>query len=976
MHRSGTSLVARIVNLLGVSLGDPAGMLAPQYDNPRGFWEQRAVMDLNDELLAALGGSVWSPPDLPAGWETRPDLAPLEDEARALIAREFTGAPRWGIKDPRLSLTLPFWLRVAPDPACVVCVRAPMDVVRSLLRREPHLHTLDSAAQAWTRYTAAALANTAGARRLLVFQQDVLADPHGETDRLAAFLGVDPAAIGDELRARVAEFLDPQLVHHASPDAEHAGSDALPLAARHLYLALRAARLAEERAPGLPEALAGTTTRILAELAELDGRLAHAHTTIAHADAKLADAERAAADAQRAAHQWRVRAQSAAAAAPPEPALGGVAGALSRRVRRRGSAAAPSPEPRVTGRIERPALGAPVPRDGFEVSGSATLEPGPAARGDVLLDGTAVAPLSLGDDARFAGEVPAAALPGDRASVQVAIRLEDVSGATATLALDGPVELAAQALGWLDLPPGSVRRDQFLVGGWALFTPGVTARVEVLVDGRAMGRARLGLPRPDVAADHPASPAAEVAGFELHVPASDLPGDAGAVGVTARAVAVDGRELELRTHVRLEPELEPLIDPDGRGEQLRTRFPTPGPGRPRHDRPRLLAAAHSLREGGAERYLYEQLLHLQREHGFDPTVVAPAPGPYLERFEAAGIDVHVDRMWPGNDLDAYEDAILDLCEWATPHEFDLAFVNTILPFIGGDLASRLGIPYAWALHESFDLSAWWTKAHGSDRGFGSAYVRSRAEEALRGAALTLFPSAPTRDLYAPYVDPDRMRIMPTGIDLEGLDTVRARRGDRSLRERLGWGPDVVMVLCLAMVAEPRKGQASLLQAFSAIREEHPDARLALVGDTPSEYSAALHRLADRSGLQDVVHFEPVTDAPYEWLLAADLLVLPSDVEALPMAVLEAMALGTPVLATSIFGVPDVIEEGRTGWMCPPNDVPALAAALSRILALSPAERAPVAARAQEVVERDYAAGRYAEALAPLLAGLITGERDS
>ena len=68
MHRSGTSAVARAVSLLGFSLGDQADLIPPGPDNPRGFWESKSLVVLNDELLSALGGSWDAPPSPSPGW--------------------------------------------------------------------------------------------------------------------------------------------------------------------------------------------------------------------------------------------------------------------------------------------------------------------------------------------------------------------------------------------------------------------------------------------------------------------------------------------------------------------------------------------------------------------------------------------------------------------------------------------------------------------------------------------------------------------------------------------------------------------------------------------------------------------------------------------------------------------------------------------------------------------------------------------
>src|SRR4051812_19396084 len=85
MHRSGTSLAARAMDLLGVSLGEQDQLLAPGGDNPAGYWENRFLQEFDDALLARLGG-VWDqPPVLPHGWETDPDLDPFRAEAAELL---------------------------------------------------------------------------------------------------------------------------------------------------------------------------------------------------------------------------------------------------------------------------------------------------------------------------------------------------------------------------------------------------------------------------------------------------------------------------------------------------------------------------------------------------------------------------------------------------------------------------------------------------------------------------------------------------------------------------------------------------------------------------------------------------------------------------------------------------------------------------------------------------------------------------
>src|SRR5215471_17689222 len=111
MGRSGTSLTTELLGRLGLDLGPADRMLPPvANDNPRGYWEQASVVDLNDEVLALFGGNWERPPRLSPGWEDEPAIAPLRRRAAGLLLELFGPTPRrWALKDPRMALTVPFW---------------------------------------------------------------------------------------------------------------------------------------------------------------------------------------------------------------------------------------------------------------------------------------------------------------------------------------------------------------------------------------------------------------------------------------------------------------------------------------------------------------------------------------------------------------------------------------------------------------------------------------------------------------------------------------------------------------------------------------------------------------------------------------------------------------------------------------------------------------------------------------------------
>ena len=135
--------------------------------------------------------------------------------------------------------------------------------------------------------------------------------------------------------------------------------------------------------------------------------------------------------------------------------------------------------------------------------------------------------------------------------------------------------------------------------------------------------------------------------------------------------------------------------------------------------------------------------------------------------------------------------------------------------------------------------------------------------------------------------------------------------------------------------EPRKSQASLARAFARVADRHPEALLALVGQLDEQWTApyvdGLAQHLERAGMAERVLVTPLTPEPFEWHVASDVLVCASDNESLPRVILEAMAFETLVVSTDIFGIPEVVEDGVTGFLCRSRDEHELAEKLSDVL---------------------------------------------
>ena len=232
MHRSGTSLVSRMVNLLGADLGPDDDLMPAKPDNPRGFWENRTISALNDDILAALGGRWDRAPVLEDGWEQSPRLDELRERAREVMAT-LTGRSDAGSvfawKDPRNSLLLPFWATVASIDSTILTVRNPGQVAASLAARD----SLESeaAADLWLHYVVSAWRSDP--KRLVICYGDLFLDVDQEIERIVQHVGLPEP--DDEMRKRVADFVDPALHHHTGAPLQAGPKMALAMSLFELF---------------------------------------------------------------------------------------------------------------------------------------------------------------------------------------------------------------------------------------------------------------------------------------------------------------------------------------------------------------------------------------------------------------------------------------------------------------------------------------------------------------------------------------------------------------------------------------------------------------------------------------------------------------------------------------------------------------------------------------------------------------------
>ena len=530
------------------------------------------------------------------------------------------------------------------------------------------------------------------------------------------------------------------------------------------------------------------------------------------------------------------------------------------------------------------------------------------------------------------------------------------------------VVVARSPMGEITRPrPGSiVGPGPVQVTGWADAPLGL-ARVEIQVNGRDAGPARPIIP---VARDHPATDrsVAETTGlrgFE-HV----IRGAGPALRIEAEIVDRAGCRFPIpgADVTVVEPEAS---EPPTGGERLdvlaarvravRSEVRLDGPPI------RLVAFTHRLDLGGGQLYLTELLRQLLNWPDTSCLVISASDGPLRDELEAQGASVHITDF-PFSSPDAYEGRLLELAHLVAANDCNVSIVNTAVAGIGADLANRLGIPGIWAIHESVAPDEHWLMPYYVAE--LSPYVSDCLRHALAESAVVVFEAEATRQLYLPKASqPERFLLVPYGVPIVVIDQYRRITDRAEARAAKGIGADATVLLCVGTV-EPRKAQAALVLAFAQIADRFSDVLLVLVGAIQSPYSDAVRMLVAELGLESRVRLEPVVDDVFAWYLSADVFVLGSDVESMPRTLLEAMAFEVPVLATSTFGITELIEDGRTGLLVEPRDLSALEDGLSRVLSMPVAERAALGTAASDAVRALHNSANYASTYRKLLRGLV------
>lgn len=313
----------------------------------------------------------------------------------------------------------------------------------------------------------------------------------------------------------------------------------------------------------------------------------------------------------------------------------------------------------------------------------------------------------------------------------------------------------------------------------------------------------------------------------------------------------------------------------------------------------------SLEIGGAERHVTDLAIALRGDE-YDITVACSAGGGLAREITDTGIPVHV--LMPEV---VKRRVSLDYCrrlrELLRANPVDLVHAHVYASQVAAALAVRgAGIPLVFTEHSAGHWKGITARAI-------SRWARGQAADVIAVS------DSIARSLRASGMSEHRLRVIPNAVPTARIIEEAVREPRRSEQRLVG----VVARL------QPEKGIDIFLQAAAQMVDYCPGARFLIVGDGPER--TVLQGMAMRLGLGDRTRFLDSVTSGRSILPFLDVLAVPSRTEGAPLAILEAMSAGVPIVASRAGGIPEQVRAGREALLVPPGDPTELARAIVRVL---------------------------------------------
>jgi glycosyltransferase involved in cell wall biosynthesis len=373
----------------------------------------------------------------------------------------------------------------------------------------------------------------------------------------------------------------------------------------------------------------------------------------------------------------------------------------------------------------------------------------------------------------------------------------------------------------------------------------------------------------------------------------------------------------------------------------------------------ILFLGSQMAVGGAQRVLLTQARWFHQQ-GYRVTVAFFYDKEQLHEKWAAEypfriLDVRIKKGAAG--LLQTGGSLISFYAFLRREQFDI--VETFTPhsnLLGLPLAMLAGVPVRVASHHGVieNFPHWMGRLHGW-------MVNSRITSSLVAVSSRVYQHTTQNE----GVKQANLELIPNGVFIpEGEEW-----DDHALRSELDVDDENHLIISVGRITS-QKGHAYLVDAIPEIVKRHPKAVFVFVGEGPLQDDLAVK--AHKLGIEHAARFLGTRDDVYALLSIADVFVLPSISEGMPMALLEAMGMGTAVVATNLEGIADVVVDGQHGLLVPPAEVKSLSVSILRLLDDADL-RENISKNGRKLVLERYTVDRMCEAYQRLFLGMFAQE---
>ena len=377
---------------------------------------------------------------------------------------------------------------------------------------------------------------------------------------------------------------------------------------------------------------------------------------------------------------------------------------------------------------------------------------------------------------------------------------------------------------------------------------------------------------------------------------------------------------------------------------------------------------HSPDIGGAETSILTLGKHIDRSQ-FSITAILPSEGSFSRELDKIGIYTKVIYLPIGllrlKRGDVFRSLLFILAYlfyiqffltrlfiYLKKNKFDLVLTNTVKAHIYGSIAASLcHIPVIWRFHDIL-----------SPTDFSPLLIRIIVLFGRWFPKRILAVSKITKEYLAKNgLKDDKIDVIFNGIDSELFEI---KDVSKDIRRELKIEDKTKLIGCVGRII-PEKGQKSFLLSISGVIKEYPETFFLIIGDVflkEEAYKEELLEIIKKNGMEERIKFTGFRKDIGDVIRVLDLVVFPSVApEAFPLSVLEAMALGKPVIASNIGGVSEIIEDGITGMLIEPNHPEQIT---DRIVYLLSNQEiySSIAQKAKEVANKRFSLQKYVAAI--------------